>query len=129
MTKELVHKLITGLRQMERFEEAESLRSYVFGLEKELREAKEDLFDLRNTRNALSEDNVRLTTELEEIKTRIESSPKVWLWWRKDYNGEWFIKRADTDISQWDGSTRSEADRIEEIFAVPVEKIKEEKQP
>lgn len=54
-------------------------------------------------------------------KARIEAAPKVWLWWRQDMHGNWFIKAAETDSTRWSGRTFCEGDRVEQVHAVLVD--------
>jgi regulator of replication initiation timing len=69
---------------------------------------------------AIEGQHVDIETKLYALRDKVKSSPKVWIWWRLDDKGKWFIKRATENKSHWGGSTIIDIDRMEEVYAVPV---------
>lgn len=57
------------------------------------------------------------------MSTEVKPLPRViWIWWRRDMHGNWFVKDAALDRSFWNGRTSFEDDRFE---CVRVEEIEQ----
>lgn len=66
---------------------------------------------------------VRVLNELEAFKAKVLGSKRIHIWWRQTAEGDELLKRATSDENVWQGSTLCSWDRIEQVFAVPVDAV------
>jgi len=62
--------------------------------------------------------------KIKQLRSRIESAPKVWLWWHRNVEGKWHLWRVSDRADVWQGCTMTDDDRIDcGRFVVPVEAL------
>ena len=73
---------------------------------------------------------VDLHREFEAFKAKVLESKRVWIWWMKTASGDWIVRRVTEDKYDWNGQTFSvDWDRIEQVYAVPVDAVGQKDNP